>query len=366
MRTCIEDDPRISEEAAEWLVKLDDNPGPECQEAWVGWVARSKRHLEEFLMVEAAAGAIKQFATRYPLPPPVPSASASDDRGANIPPPRPDRGAEPDSRPEHRRLWIAACVAALFVSVFCAFLLHRTLLPPRTTAAPVIYATGIGERSTVTLAGGTLVQMNTSSRARVDNGGPVRELNLLAGEALLRIPNESKHPFRVVTGGTAIQGAGTEFSVYHNGSMSTVSVMEGTITLLNALPQGSASAASSPPITLKAGERAVIDDDGDPRIVSRRSLSTMELQHALAWTNGVIELDGETLSEAVADFNRYNRHKLVIADPRIGQLRMGGTFRTSDLQSFTQALELAFGVHAQASANSTQLNVTQLGLGKSP
>jgi transmembrane sensor len=54
---------------------------------------------------------------------------------------------------------------------------------------------------------------------------------------------------------------------------------------------------------------------------------------------------GETLAEAVAEFNRYNSRKLVIADRSISFISIGGQFRVSDVQSFVAALR-PLGVRA--------------------
>jgi transmembrane sensor len=51
----------------------------------------------------------------------------------------------------------------------------------------------------------------------------------------------------------------------------------------------------------------------------------------------------------VAEFNRYNRRQITIADPAIANLRVGGSFEATDPQSFVNALEQSFGVRASVS-----------------
>ncbi len=48
----------------------------------------------------------------------------------------------------------------------------------------------------------------------------------------------------------------------------------------------------------------------------------------------------------VAEFNRYNRRQMVIADPAIENLRIGGGFEATDPESFIAALERTLGVRA--------------------
>lgn len=56
--------------------------------------------------------------------------------------------------------------------------------------------------------------------------------------------------------------------------------------------------------------------------------------------------DGDSLQEAVDEINRYNRRRLVIEDPAVANMRIAGTFRTTDLDSFLAALS-ALHVSAQ-------------------
>jgi transmembrane sensor len=46
----------------------------------------------------------------------------------------------------------------------------------------------------------------------------------------------------------------------------------------------------------------------------------------------------------VREFNRYNRRRLVIVDPAIAQMKVGGSFEAQDPESFAATLEKHFGV----------------------
>ncbi len=49
--------------------------------------------------------------------------------------------------------------------------------------------------------------------------------------------------------------------------------------------------------------------------------------------------DGESLSTVVAEFNRYNRRQLHIADSATARTPFTGRFEATDLESFLEALE---------------------------
>jgi len=63
------------------------------------------------------------------------------------------------------------------------------------------------------------------------------------------------------------------------------------------------------------------------------------------------------LSEIIADFNRYNQHKLVVADARLAERRFGGTFPAGDYASLVQLLEKTFGVVVERRERETLLRL---------
>jgi hypothetical protein len=91
-------------------------------------------------------------------------------------------------------------------------------------------------------------------------------------------------------------------------------------------PEGRSVLAAGDTVTLGAGRTRV------------ERLPAEDVRSRLAWTAGLIQLDGKNLTEAVAEFNRYNRKKLTIADPAIAGLRVSGTFSAHEPDSFVATL----------------------------
>jgi hypothetical protein len=60
--------------------------------------------------------------------------------------------------------------------------------------------------------------------------------------------------------------------------------------------------------------------------------------------DGWIWFSKDPLPEAVAEFNRYHREQLVLVDPALARLEIGGRFRSTDLDSFIATLEHSFDV----------------------
>jgi transmembrane sensor len=80
--------------------------------------------------------------------------------------------------------------------------------------------------------------------------------------------------------------------------------------------------------------------------VAIRQLERKELARKISWTDGLLVFEGETLEKATEEFNRYNRRQLVITDPKLARIQIGGTFQPRDLDSFVASLERSFDVQA--------------------
>ena len=64
----------------------------------------------------------------------------------------------------------------------------------------------------------------------------------------------------------------------------------------------------------------------------------------MAWREGAIIFDGQPLAQAIAEIERYTDARIVVTDPGVAALRVGGRFRTDDVQGFFQGLESALPV----------------------
>ena len=69
-----------------------------------------------------------------------------------------------------------------------------------------------------------------------------------------------------------------------------------------------------------------------------------EVTRKLAWRDREIILHQESLSDAVAEFNRYNTREIIIADPRLNTAQLVGGFQVDQPESFALAVKLALDV----------------------
>jgi len=69
-------------------------------------------------------------------------------------------------------------------------------------------------------------------------------------------------------------------------------------------------------------------------VLSRVRLTPAALTRRTAWTDGRLWFAKEPFADVLAEFNRYHRQPVVLVDPALVHLDIGGRFRSADLDSF--------------------------------
>lgn len=285
----------IADEAAAWVARLDAD----------GWSAADEVLLEQWMAADPRRrGALLHAqACWVALDPPAPRARATVRR---------------------RGLFVAAG-GALAASVVGGFLW---------LAAGTTYRTEIGEIRRVPLADGSTATINSDTQLEVTLASRRREVRIASGEAWFRVAKDPARPFVVEAGQVVVQAVGTAFSVRRRDGGADIVVTEGVVQVWAAQADGYRTSLVAGQSAFFGDNAAVRVSDGPPSAVDR----------ALAWRSGAIDLSGQTVAHAVEDFNRYNRRKLVLADPRLAGEQIDGIFRTDDPEGFAKALHDSFGV----------------------
>ncbi len=199
----------------------------------------------------------------------------------------------------------------------------------------VRYATGIGEREIISLADGSRIELNTQTVLRLASVGGKRIATLESGQAYFDIKHDPARPFTVLTNGHKVTDIGTKFEIRSDASRVQVTLFEGSAQF-----ESDSASATRQNAILVPGDVAVATATS-MRIVRK---PTQKLIAELGWRHGVIVFDHTTLADAAAEFNRYNRKKLVVSDPKVAKLTIGGTFQTTDTQQLTQLARDIFGL----------------------
>ena len=168
-----------------------------------------------------------------------------------------------------------------------------------------------------------------------------RDLVLERGRALFEPRHEWLRAFDVSVNRHVVRATGTRFVVNRKSAdeFETL-VTQGQVEVRDTEQEKQ----HEDPRTVQAGELVLIGPDSS----HLEKVAPADLEHRLAWIHGEIEFNG-TLEQAVEAFNRYNRHKLVIADPRIRTLAVAGRYDAHEPESFAEALAETYPIEIQHS-----------------
>ena len=252
------------------------------------------------------------------------------------------RLAKQRALPPRRMRWTAMAggmAAALLLVVW-------NVLPARSTQS---YRTGADGLSRVFLADGSVVTMNANTELRVHFTAARRDITLLSGEAHFSVTHDTHRPFEVHAGNRIVVAVGTAFDVRLEPDQDVeVTVTEGRVALLEDRPVR--PRIGEPPLqTISAGQDALLT----MRRATVQRLVPAAIFQRLKWERRELSFDGQTLRHAVAEFDRYTNHRIVIDDPSIASIEVGGTFRALDAGSFVAALDRAFGISSRVGAHGT-------------
>ncbi|HEU5443733.1 MAG TPA: FecR domain-containing protein [Steroidobacteraceae bacterium] len=344
----------IEAQAAAWVARTDargGDPDPEL----AAWLIADPRHRAAYLRLAQAWERTQRLARLRPAGRSIDPDLLAPTRAFHPwshrrrPPTGPARNSgrfEPARRIRPLRagaLRPAAMAAGLAAAVI---LTAWNLLPALSTQS---YRTGPGGLSRIVLADGSVVTMNADTELRVHFTAARRDLTLLRGEAHFSVTHDIHRPFEVHARDRIVVAVGTAFDVrLASGHGVEVTVTEGRVALLgDGGPHRRRRELSLQ--TISAGQDALLTT----RDVTVQPIDSAEIFRRLAWERRELSFDGQTLREAVAEFGRYTNRRIVIDDPSIASLEMGGSFRALDVVSFTAALGRAFGIDSRISGDGT-------------
>jgi len=186
------------------------------------------------------------------------------------------------------------------------------------------YATATGERRSVRLPDGSLLQLNTRSAVDLAFTGQQRMVRLKHGELMLTCsdPPYQGRPLLVQTRDVLVEGFEGRFVVRQDVDCTRVSVSQGRVAL------------HQPGI----GELQWIGSGQDWRVdaLGARRLEQPDMD-AAAWAEGLIVTRDMRLADFLAQVSRY-RHGYLGCSEDIADLRLSGVFRLEDPDQLLQLL----------------------------
>jgi transmembrane sensor len=247
-------------------------------------------------------------------------------------------------------------LAGVFVVALTLVLIHLSAPNGTGERAGNLVCTGVGEVRNLHPEDGLTIELTTRTCVVVLVSATKREVDLLHGEALFTVRHNEMRPFTVLTPKLAIEDLGTEFRVYEHEGETNVGVLQGEVGMR---ARSAPPSANRPLVRLGPGERATAVSTPNAVAIKLEKSSRRDLERMLAWREGALELgNNSTLKDFVFEFNRYNVRQLMIVDPTIENLPVGGHFRYSDLDEAIKAVTHLHGIHV--SVDESNPNILRL------
>jgi transmembrane sensor len=334
----------ISELAARWAVRADGGAmSPEEQRELDSWLAADSRHRGAYVRARAQWVDLDRLAALHG---PMEGAEGRHPAGISLAPklapnPTAANATQPPTVALSRRQLLAAGIAAVgAMGGGLSWLILRE--------GQGRYVSGIGEVRRIALEDGSTLLLNTASEVTVQFTKKQRDIRLVHGEALFEVAHDRSRPFIVQANDTAVRAVGTAFAVRLEAAQVDVTVTEGVVEVADSKAMfglGPATLAASRPAVKRvvAHERVVIARARAPDV---EPIAPAAAERQLAWREGLVSFDGESLQTAVAEINRHNRRQIVVDDPAIGAMPIVGVFRATDLEGFSAAAAAALKARA--------------------
>jgi len=307
---------QIADEAADWFIDINAPEVTAAQKrAFDGWLRQSPEHVQAYMELLAIweEGAYPLRGDGESIDAVVASARKSENivdfPGSDV--------AALDRPQGQGRAWRFVAVTAL---LFCGSGLWMW------RAAATHYSTAIGEKRLINLSDGSSVELNTHSRISVNFNEHERVVVLTAGEALFRVAKDNTRPFVVDVDHTRVRAIGTQFDVYKQAGVTTVTVLEGRVAVA---PLGMPSRPS--PVFLSAGEQLSVTPVLEKQVQPARA-------NATAWTQDRLIFDTTPLPEVAREFNRYNTRQMQVDDASLQDFLISGSFSSTDAASLVRFL----------------------------
>jgi transmembrane sensor len=218
-------------------------------------------------------------------------------------------------------------IAAMPVAVLGALLLAKSDTWFGTDAVSAkSFETAIGDFEVLVLSDNSVIELNTDTKIRTRYSSRVRQIVLERGEARFSAVHDANRPLQVLAETVTATALGTEFSMRrHDESMVDVMVEKGRVKVTT-WPGARAILAPGEAAFIKGSE------------IITRQLGAAELSCRLSWRKKHLCFAHETLAQAAAEFNRYNRTKILIGDPSAARLPVRGSFDATDPQAFVAVI----------------------------
>ncbi|TAJ28035.1 MAG: DUF4880 domain-containing protein [Reyranella sp.] len=292
------DEERAREEAAGWLILLDDDPSDGGRRAeFQAWVREplnvaaweSVSHTGALL---AASGA----ESTVPVSPVI----------------------------AHRSVWSGRRRASVAVAALLLVCAAAIAAPSMMRELEADHVTRTAQVRTMQLEDGSTARLGPDTALKVEFAAAERRVILLSGEALFDVASDARRPFRVTTRDSVTTVLGTRFDVAVLSGSTTVGVAHGRVKVE---PVRGASSWE-----LIAGDWLSVATNGTAERASGLP------DYLLSGPEARLAVRNRPVAEVVDRLRPWFSGRIVIADGSVGRASVTGVFDTADPEAALQAI----------------------------
>ncbi len=348
-------DEDIKTAARDWLLRLSlDSPTSDERAQFAVWCVRDPRHAAAYRRFESIwqdAETLKELKALAALP------AARDPWWQRV-------CASLVVHPLH---WAASASLAVAVTTIGLWYL----------LTPVYYTTGVAEVREIHLSDGSEVTLGARSSLEVAFQLHERRVALTSGVAFFSVLKNPSRPFIVLVGDKEVRVVGTKFEIRRDLSGMRVSVVEGTVEVMQ-VPERARDTVREAPRTVRLAARATQQasatipngaaigptvltptDNPEERILTAGQQVTavpagaipdpqaMPRGEPAAWRHGRLVYVDATLKDIIADANRYSREPIVIADEGAANVRVSVTYPSDRIEEMVAALSRSLSLEIE-------------------
>ena len=326
----------IRAQASEWIAKMQSGPLSDVEQAELKvWVAQSRTHEVELKTMAENWDRLHSLGKKH---------SATFSESSNT-----------EYERKNTNTWSKFALKTAAVISFLALipLVYMLSINPNSKFdTNGVFVTKIGAQKTINLSDGSVVFLNTNSELRVNYNEDSRNLTLIRGEASFDVAKDKLHPFVVKAGNGDVQALGTSFAVRLNGEKVDVLVSHGTVRVRasDTNTNGKDERPEKQKVEVSNAEQSVIARAGNRVVFEKRKVEsvTVEAQETLDrelyWRKGFLDFNQIPLAQVVSEVARYTDYKIVISDPTLEHLKVGGYYPIDNIETIFETLEMNFNL----------------------
>ncbi len=228
--------------------------------------------------------------------------------------------------------------AILFIPLLISVLYVSIEKGKKTNGSDFVYKqveAAFGSISTMVLPDGSKVWLNAGSSLKYPDKFSINERSVyLTGEAYFEVHSDPDSPFVVNTSGFSVKATGTRFNVmaYQNSAISSVTLAEGKVAVLNLNPAGKKGAVS---ILLPNQHLTFNAQSGNSTI------QTEDIYKHIAWKDGKLVFRNDLITEVARKISLQYNVDIEIQGDKIKSYRFRATFENEPLNELLRLLKMS-------------------------